>query len=196
MWACHPLSTHQTSCTWGNVCRTKNRRGHATSNYLLILTPYILRQCDPSQCHLHLLTWLLQQCQNGSPLKHEFDDAKTYSVTSEVSPDGSRRRVDVAVKRYDKHHHTMSALLWVECKRPGGSLREVEKQAVDAAKRCVHADNLSFIYTMNTVGVSFRMWFAKGAEGTLRGSDFGRQDSVRRDVDSQNAIYIRDIKTT
>lgn len=53
----------------------------------------------------------------------------------------------------------MSALLWVECKRPGGSLREVEKQAVDAAKRCVHADNLSFIYTMTTVCVFFRMRF-------------------------------------
>ncbi|QLI70825.1 uncharacterized protein G6M90_00g070690 [Metarhizium brunneum] len=128
----------------------------------------------------------------GSTTKHEFDDTKAYSVTLEVSPDGSRRRVGVVVDRYDKNQHIMSALLWVECKRPGGSLREVEKQALDA-------DNLSFPYTMTTVGVSFRMPFYQ--RGGRHLTPFhGEATSADRtqyvDADSQNAIYIRDTKTT
>ncbi|OAQ59783.1 hypothetical protein VFPFJ_11559 [Purpureocillium lilacinum] len=92
-------------------------------------------------------------------LRQEFSDTRIYAVTCEVSPDGSRRRIDAVVKRYDASHHTMSALLWMECKRPSGSIRDVELQALDAAKRCIEADNLLFIYTMTTVGLSFRVWF-------------------------------------
>ncbi|KJZ72248.1 hypothetical protein HIM_08390 [Hirsutella minnesotensis 3608] len=61
----------------------------------------------------------------------------------------------------------MSALLWVECKRPSGSLREVENQALDAARRCIESDNLLFIYTMTTVGVSFRVWFYERGAASL-----------------------------
>ncbi|KAF5128209.1 hypothetical protein E5D57_009143 [Metarhizium anisopliae] len=93
----------------------------------------------------------------------------------------------------------MSALLWVECKRPGGSLREVEKQALDAARRYVHADNLSFTYTMTMVGVSFRMRFYERG-GRHLAPFHGEATSADRtqyvDADSQNAIYIRDIKIT
>ncbi|KAI0520871.1 hypothetical protein F5B22DRAFT_55083 [Xylaria bambusicola] len=123
-------------------------------------------------------------------LKQEFADTRTYAVTCEVSPDGSRRRVDMVVKRYDANHHTMSALLWVECKRPGGSLREVEEQALDAAKRCVEADNLAFIYTMTTVGVSFRVWFyEEGRSGLVpfHGESTFADGSQYVDADSDNA---------
>ena len=34
----------------------------------------------------------------------------------------------------------MTSMLLVECKRPGGSISEVEEQALDAAKRCIEAD--------------------------------------------------------
>lgn len=50
-------------------------------------------------------------------------------------------------------------MLRVECKRPGGSIQEVEAQALDAAQRCTQAEDNLFIYTMTTVGVSFRVWF-------------------------------------
>ncbi|KAE8442160.1 hypothetical protein EG329_003811 [Mollisiaceae sp. DMI_Dod_QoI] len=87
-----------------------------------------------------------------------FYETDIYSVTSESSPDGSRRRVDHVVKRYDPNHHTFTALLWIECKRPTGSVLEVENQALDAALRCILADDLLWIYTVTTVGLSFRTW--------------------------------------
>lgn len=65
----------------------------------------------------------------------------------------------MVVMRYDANHDTLSALLWIECKRPSGDVREVERQALDAAERCIQKDNLMWIWAMTTVGVSFRMWF-------------------------------------
>ncbi|KAM0554151.1 hypothetical protein ACHAPJ_006950 [Fusarium lateritium] len=92
-------------------------------------------------------------------LQRAFYEPDIYSVTAESSPDESLRRVDMVVKRYDENNHTLSALLWVECKRPSGSVQEVEDQALDAARRCIQKDNLMWIWAMTTVGVSFRMWF-------------------------------------
>lgn len=95
-------------------------------------------------------------------LKREFakntDELDLYAVTSESSPDGSRRRVDQVVKRYDPSHHTLSALIWNECKRPSGSAKEAEQQALDAARRCIQKENLLWIYALATVGVTFRVW--------------------------------------
>ncbi|KAG7428851.1 hypothetical protein Forpi1262_v009371 [Fusarium oxysporum f. sp. raphani] len=81
-----------------------------------------------------------------------------YMVSCEIPPDESRRRVDAVVKRYDDRHDTLSAVLWVEFKRPSGNVRQVEFQALDAAKRCIRANNLESVYVMTTVGVSFRVW--------------------------------------
>ncbi|CZT43170.1 uncharacterized protein RSE6_03164 [Rhynchosporium secalis] len=97
-----------------------------------------------------------------------FPEVDTYSVTAESSPDGSRRRVDMVVKKYDVHHHTFTALLWIECKRPTGSVREVETQALDAALRCITADNLLWIYAITTVGVSFRTWIVESDNYSLQ----------------------------
>jgi hypothetical protein len=94
-------------------------------------------------------------------LQRAFHEVDTYSVTAESSPDGSRRRVDMVVKKYDPDHHTFTALLWVEFKRPTGSVLEVETQALDAALRCIAADNLLWIYAITTVGVSFRTWLVE-----------------------------------
>ncbi|EXA30020.1 hypothetical protein FOVG_18555 [Fusarium oxysporum f. sp. pisi HDV247] len=81
-----------------------------------------------------------------------------YMVSCEIPPDESRRRVDAVVKRYDDRHDTLSAVLWIEFKRPSGNVRQVELQALDAAKRCIRASNLESVYVMTTVGVSFRVW--------------------------------------
>ena len=118
-----------------------------------------------------------------------FPEVDTYSVTAESSPDGSRRRVDMVVKKYDSDHHTFTALLWIECKRPTGSVREVETQALDAALRCIAADNLLWIYAITTVGISFRTWLVESGtnslqplHGTAEWAD--RQQYINVDTDS------------
>lgn len=100
-------------------------------------------------------------------LRHTFHDTQTYSVTCEVAPGSSRGRVDIVVKRYDENHHTLSALLWVDCKRPSGDVREAELQALDSAVRCIEANNLRWIFTVTTVGVAFRMWSVRRNENRL-----------------------------
>ncbi|KAF5020170.1 hypothetical protein F66182_7810 [Fusarium sp. NRRL 66182] len=97
-------------------------------------------------------------------LNRAFYELDVYSVTPESSPDGTLRRVDLVVKKYDPANNSLSALLWIECKRPGGSVQEVEDQALDAAKRCIQRDGLLWIWAMTTIGVSFRMWYI-GAGG-------------------------------
>lgn len=42
-------------------------------------------------------------------LKQEISNTRIYAVTCEVSPDGSRRRIDVVVKRYDADHGMQTA---------------------------------------------------------------------------------------
>jgi hypothetical protein len=78
-------------------------------------------------------------------LQRAFHELDTCSVTAEFYPDGSRKRVDTVVKRYDDGHHTFPVMLWVECELPSGSIREVETQALDAALRYIAADNLQFV---------------------------------------------------
>ena len=74
----------------------------------------------------------------------------------------------MVVKKYDLDHHTFTALLWIECKRPTGSVQEVETQALDAALRCIAADNLLWIYAITTVGVSFRTWLVENGTTVLQ----------------------------
>ncbi|KAK7421126.1 hypothetical protein QQZ08_010054 [Neonectria magnoliae] len=68
------------------------------------------------------------------PIDSQDVDQDVYHITPEHSPDGTLRRVDACVLRYDDAHDTLSAMLWVEFKRPSGS----------------------YVYVMTTVGVSFR----------------------------------------
>jgi hypothetical protein len=123
-------------------------------------------------------------------LGKEFGDTQLYSVTCEVPPDGSRRRVGMVVKRYDVHHDTMTAILWVEFKQPGGSIQEVEAQALDAAQRYIQTEDSLFIYTMTIVGVSFRVWFYKKEGSTLiplHGDPTNADGSQYIDADSEHA---------
>ncbi|OIW27897.1 hypothetical protein CONLIGDRAFT_671584 [Coniochaeta ligniaria NRRL 30616] len=95
-------------------------------------------------------------------LQREFaktpEELETYAVTSESSPNGSLRRVDQVVRRYDRDHHNLASLIWNECKRPSGNPSEAEAQALDAAQRCIRRENLLWIYALTTVGVTFRVW--------------------------------------
>ncbi|KAM5367181.1 hypothetical protein ACJZ2D_010171 [Fusarium nematophilum] len=91
-------------------------------------------------------------------LQRAFNDKDVYHITPGFSPDGSLKTVDEVVQRYDDDHDTLSAMLWVEFKRPSGSVRQVEEQALDAAMRCITQDNLGYVYVMTTVRVSFRAW--------------------------------------
>lgn len=80
--------------------------------------------------------------------------------------------------------------LTMECKRPSGSLRDVEDQAIDAAKRCIESENLLFIYMTTTVGVSFRIWFyERGAESLtpFHGKATNADRTQYIDADSDNA---------
>lgn len=64
-------------------------------------------------------------------LQRAFNELDTYGLVCEYSTDGSRKRTDTAIRRYDSHHHTLSSLTWHEAKRPGVNPKEVEKQAQD-----------------------------------------------------------------
>ncbi|KAK2773499.1 hypothetical protein CKAH01_13539 [Colletotrichum kahawae] len=91
-------------------------------------------------------------------LQRLFDDHEYYAVAAESSPDGSLRRVDAAVKRYDGSSDKMYSMLWIEFKRKKGSVAEVEGQALDAAKRVFQQEALERVFIMTTIGVAFRMW--------------------------------------
>ena len=129
-------------------------------------------------------------------MQRAFFETDIYSVTSESSPDGSLRRVDLVVKRYDSFHHTLSALLWVEMKRPTGNIGQVERQALDAALRCLKKDGLIWIYVMTTIGVSFRAWFVERdrpelqpLNGNAAIADWGQYI----DIDTDNAIVLNNV---
>ncbi|KAF5710834.1 hypothetical protein FMUND_9330 [Fusarium mundagurra] len=77
-----------------------------------------------------------------------------------MPPDQSLRRVGAVVERYDASHDTVSAMLWIEFKRPSGSVRQV---ALDAAGRCIRTNDLESVYVMTPAGVSFRVWSVYGS---------------------------------
>ena len=135
-------------------------------------------------------------------LQREFattlEELDMYAVTSEFSPDSSRRRVDHNVKRYDRQHHTLSSLIWNECKRSSGSAAEAEAQALDASRRCIRNENLLWIYALTTVGTTFRVW--RVWKRTLVLEPFPPDATQYVDADSRYAWVlreaIREIKTS
>lgn len=124
-------------------------------------------------------------------LQQAFYPPGAYAVITESPLDKSLCQVDLVVKRYDENHDTLSALLWVEFKRHTGDEKEVEKQALDAAKRCIQKDNLLWIWAMTTVGVSFRMWFISRKNLKLEpmhGTAINSERSQYINADSDDAI--------
>lgn len=80
--------------------------------------------------------------------RHIFRDGKilTRWITKE-----SRS----SCERHDPSYNTLSALLWVE--RTSGSWTSPMPNPL----RCIPTGNLPWIHVMNTIGVTFRTWFAR-----------------------------------
>ncbi|KAI0976398.1 hypothetical protein F4678DRAFT_416923 [Xylaria arbuscula] len=91
-------------------------------------------------------------------LQRAFSDDPNYIVVCEHSPDGTRRRIDIVVKRYDPVNDNITAMVFVEAKSEKGSLKEVESQALDAAVRAIRHQNYKAVYAMTTQGLHFRFW--------------------------------------
>ncbi|KAI3340530.1 hypothetical protein F4824DRAFT_453595 [Ustulina deusta] len=91
-------------------------------------------------------------------LQRALQDDPNFIVVCEYSPDGSRRRVDIVIKRYNANHHNFTAMVYVEVKRRKGSIRDCEQQALDAALKAIDGDNLRAVYAMTTQGLFFRCW--------------------------------------
>ena len=127
-------------------------------------------------------------------LREAFSDDPNYMVLCEQSPDGSsRRRVDIVVNKYDPNHDTVTALLYVECKRPDGSLKRVEDQVLDAAKMAIRMYGLRATYAMTTVGVHFRTWIIRGDElvlDPLHGTNTRGDRSQYVSADSKEGAFL------
>lgn len=101
-------------------------------------------------------------------LQRLFYEHEVYAVAAESSPDGSLRRVDAAVKRYEGSSDKMYSMLWIEFKRKKGSADEVETQALDAAKRVFQQEALQRVFIMTTIGVAFRTWEVEWNQGGVK----------------------------
>jgi hypothetical protein len=126
-------------------------------------------------------------------LQRSFNEQDLYHVTPENSPDGTLRRVDACVLRYDDAHDTISATLWVEFKRPSDNVGQLESQALDAAVRCIIRDNLQYVYVMTTVGVSVRAWTVTEEDQVLEPFHGGVADGTRSqyvNADSNDAQFL------
>lgn len=91
-------------------------------------------------------------------LTRAFNDLQKYHVAQEISPDSTRRRIDIVVKQFDESHSTLFAIKFVEGKKSGGDIKKGESQALDGAQRYIVADDLEFMNVMTTDGTNFRLW--------------------------------------
>ncbi|KAI5464342.1 hypothetical protein BGZ63DRAFT_421391 [Mariannaea sp. PMI_226] len=124
-------------------------------------------------------------------LQQAFHMPGVCSVIAKSCPVKSVRRGDLVVKRYDENNDTLSTLLWVELSCHSRNVEEVEQRALDAAKRCIRKNNLTWIWAMTTVGVSFRIWFVSRKKLQLEpmhGSATKADKSQYIDADSDEAI--------
>ncbi|KAI1207662.1 uncharacterized protein F4807DRAFT_434087 [Annulohypoxylon truncatum] len=87
-----------------------------------------------------------------------FSMREGYFVSCEQPPDDTRRRMDIKIERMDPDQHTMITTRVGEVKRGKGSVRVVEDQALDAAKKTIRHEGLLGTYAVTIVGVYFRGW--------------------------------------
>ena len=129
-------------------------------------------------------------------LQGVFPQPENYSVTCEVAPDDSRRRVDIVVKHLTDDFQYYITVLFCEVKRKGvGELRAVEDQGLDAAKRYILAQKVSGAYVMTAWGTTARLWFVS-AERMILEPMFGKPEMAARaeyiEAHSTNARLIPD----
>lgn len=110
---------------------------------------------------------------------------ENWLVTTEQPPDGSEslRRVDIVIERYDPSEDTLSSVVWVEAKKPGGDYNTVYRQALDAAQRAIAYEGLYGVYAITTVGTAFCMWFLR--DGDLELSPMDTAEYI--DADSERS---------
>ncbi|CAJ0552265.1 Ff.00g062440.m01.CDS01 [Fusarium sp. VM40] len=96
-------------------------------------------------------------------LRRAFHE-ENYTVTCGMPRDESLTRVETEVHRYDESDDTLSTVLCIELRIFSASVRQVESQALDAARRCIRANNLRSVNVMTTVGASFRCWTVYNTE--------------------------------
>jgi hypothetical protein len=95
-------------------------------------------------------------------INRRFPLAEDWIVIPEQAPDestGSRRRVDITIHIFNSEQWDMSSLLFVEVKRKGVGLSNVEEQALNAAQRAISDSNLLGVYTITAWGLKYRAWY-------------------------------------
>ncbi|RSL56368.1 hypothetical protein CEP51_014404 [Fusarium floridanum] len=102
-------------------------------------------------------------------LQYEGFPERDWLVTTEQPPDGSEslRRVDIVIDKYDPNEDTLSSVVWVEAKKPGGDYNTVYLQGLDAGQRAIDYDGLYGVYVVTTVGTAFCMWYLKAGRKQL-----------------------------
>ncbi|RSL91309.1 hypothetical protein CDV31_015481 [Fusarium ambrosium] len=85
-------------------------------------------------------------------LQYEGFPERDWLVTTEQPPDGSesRRRVDIVIDKYDPNEDTLSSVVWVEAKKPGGDYNTVYLQGLDAGQRAIDYEGLYGVYVVTT----------------------------------------------
>ncbi|UPK90733.1 hypothetical protein LCI18_001668 [Fusarium solani-melongenae] len=73
---------------------------------------------------------------------------RPWQLICEQAPDDSRRRVDMSVIRLSANEETLEPVMYIEVKRSGGSLKEVELQGKNAGTRAIAEGSLTGIFIM------------------------------------------------
>ncbi|KAJ4316377.1 hypothetical protein N0V84_007892 [Fusarium piperis] len=93
---------------------------------------------------------------------------RPWQLLCEQAPDDSRRRADMSVIRLSSTHETLQPVMYVEVKRSGGSLKEVEHQGKDAGSRAISENSLMGIFIMTIWGLKFRFWYMAARNSELQ----------------------------
>lgn len=93
-------------------------------------------------------------------LNRRFSLEEDWIVIPEQAPDessGSRRRVDITIHIFNPEQWNMSSLLFVEVKRKGVGLSNVEEQALNASQRAISDSNLVGVYAITAWGLKYEL---------------------------------------
>ncbi|KAL3587703.1 hypothetical protein FPOAC2_13601 [Fusarium poae] len=92
---------------------------------------------------------------------------RPWQLLCEQGPDDTRRRVDMKVIFYNDENRTLSPILLIEVKRKKGSRTEVEEQGLDAADKAIDNYNLTGMYVITAIGLTYRAWYVNRQDREL-----------------------------
>ncbi|KAF0635728.1 hypothetical protein FPSE5266_02200 [Fusarium pseudograminearum] len=91
-------------------------------------------------------------------LGQEFKDQ--WQVVCEQAPhDDDRSRMDFKLDYFDQSEGTISPVVFVELKRPGGAFNVLENQALAVANSAINEYKMNGIYVFTLWGFNFRAWY-------------------------------------